>query len=533
MPDVDAVDLVVVGSGPSGAVLTMRAAQAGLSVVCLEQGEWQDRSQLLSGQPEAELGWLERFNPDPNVRLAPTDYPIVNGGADIMPVMANGVGGSMLQWAGMWHPLLPSDFRVRTLDGVAEDWPIDFNHLAPYYERATTEMGVSGLGGDPAHPELAPPPNPPLPIGLNGYAVARGLTKLGWHWWPGSNALASRKYRHLEPCQLRGVCILGCPENAKAMPGNVYWPLAKEAGARLITQARVSQVELDEHGRACGVVYFDGDGTERRVRAGAVVLAANAVGTARILLMSTSARFPDGLANRSGLVGRNLMQHPYATIAASFPDRLDAWKGPFGEGIYSLEFAETDPANGFVRGTKWMTSPGQGPFAAYQEATAGVPVRELRTHELVDTIFDRSVVLGIQCDDLPEEHNLVDLDPQVTDGHGLPAPRVVYKLSENSRRMIEFNLARAEEALLASGATRISTIELWPTGIGHVLGTARMGTNPETSVVGVDGQAHDVPNLYVVDTSVFVTGGAMNPGATTIALAHHFADRMLAERGRQ
>jgi choline dehydrogenase-like flavoprotein len=211
---------------------------------------------------------------------------------------------------------------------------------------------------------------------------------------------------------------------------------------------------------------------------------------------------------------------------------LDSWKGPFGQGIYSLEFAETDQDHDFVRGTKWMTSPGQGPFAAYQEVTARVAVRDLRTHDLVRERFDHSVVLGIQCDDLPEPDNRVELDATVTDSHGLPAPRISYRLSENSRRMLLFNLARAREALTASGATAMATTELWPTGIGHVLGTARMGWEADTSVVGVDGQAHDVPNLYVVDTSVFVTGGSMNPGATTIALAHHFADQMLATRGR-
>lgn len=536
---IEKVDVVIIGAGPSGAVLAWRLATAGFKVTCLEQGDWVDQDSLLSDRDTAELAWMERWNPDPRVRKAPADYPVVNGGASIMPAMANGVGGSMIQWAAMWHPLLPSDFRVKTLDGVADDWPIDWHEMVPYYERATKEMAVSGLGDDPAYPDMASAPNPPLPIGMAGYCAAHGLASLGRHWWPGSNAIASRRYGAVSQCELRGVCIIGCPSRAKATPGAVYWPLAEEAGAKLVTGARVFEVNTDPQGRATGASYIGRDGIRTEQKAGVVIMAANAIGTSRLLLLSKSARFPDGLANDSGLVGKNLMQHPYATVRAVVEDGIESWKGPFGEGIYSLEYAETQADRGFVRGTKWMTSPGQGPVVTFANAVEslehddfdkawGRPLMQRLTEDCGQTF-----TWGIQCDDLPEEHNCVDLDESVVDSDGIPAPRIRYTVSENSERMLKFNIDRCLEAVEASGAKRTYVKPLWDGGIGHALGTARMGTDPTGSVVDPWGRSHDVENLFVVDSSVFVTGGSANPGATIIALAHRFADQMIANRSNQ
>jgi len=527
----DRVDAVIVGAGAAGSVLTNRLASAGFRVVCIERGDWPDRTTILGATPEAELAWLQRWNPDPKVRRGVGDYD-VSGASPVMPVLWNGVGGSMVQWAAMWHPLLPSDFRVKSLDGVADDWPWSWSDLRPFYERAARDMGVSGLGGDPAYPEMAPPPNPPLPIGALGTAAARGIAALGWHWWPGSNAIASRKYRNLEPCQLRGTCITGCPENAKATPGSVFWPDALRDGAKLITRAVVVDVPLDARGRATGVVYVDDRGQHHLQEADLVILAGNAVGTAHLLLTSTSARYPDGLANSSGQVGRNLMQHPYISIQAVLDEPLESWKGPFGESIYSLEFAETDSHRGFVRGAKWMAVPSQGPFAAFSNtdlfASQLDDVIGDAAHARVREEFGHSFVWGIQADDLPRPENQVTLDPDLKDPQGRPSPRIEYTIDENTLSILEFNTQRAVEAAEASGATRVSVSGVWPGGIGHVLGTARMGNDPDSSVVNPLGQSHDVPNLYIADSSLFVTGGSMNPGATIIALAHLVADAIIS-----
>ena len=533
-----ATEVVVVGSGASGAVASARLAAAGFDVVCLEQGDWAGPGDYMSDRPEAELAWVQRWNPDPNTRRGPADYPLT-GEADVRPVMYNGVGGGLVQWAAMWQPLLASDFRVRTLDGVADDWPISWADLAEPYVQVARDMSVSGLGGDPALPDLAPYPNPPIPIGRIGLAAARGMDRLGWHWWPGANAIASRRHGSLQACQRRGTCMLGCPENAKATPSLTHWPSALAAGARLVTGARAAQIPLDERGRARGVVYLDRDGVERLQPAQVVILAANAAGTARLLLLSESPQFPDGLANSSGLVGRRLMQHPYRTVTAVCEDDLDSWQGPWGQSIYSLEFAETHPSRGFVRGTKWMVMPHGGPMfavAEYQEAHRHEGFEAVwgqNFHRAASEVFGRAFTWGIQAEDLPEDDNRVVLDPAVCDSSGLPAARIEYRVSENTRKMLDFNVTRAVEAAEAAGAVSTLVRDIWLTGIGHVLGTTRMGDDPGRSVVDRWCRAHDVANLYVIDGGVFVTGGSANPTATIMANALRVADRMIEARASQ
>ena len=530
-------DAVIIGAGASGSAAAVALTAAGFRVVCLEQGEWRRTDEYMSAEPEAELAWSEKWSPNQNIRRRPEDYP-VTGQADIMPTMYNGVGGGLIQWAAMWANLLPSDFRVRTLDGVADDWPISWADLAPYYDRAARDMSVSGLSGDPAFPELAYP-NPPLPIGESGMTAARGMDELGWHWWPGVNAIASRPHNNLSACQRRGTCIIGCPENAKANGALTHWPEAVKGGARLITGARVREIPLDRRGRARGAVYIDRNGAEHLAEAGVVILAANGAGSPRLLLMSASPQFPDGLANSSGLVGRRLMQHPYRTVTVVMEKELDSWEGPWGQRIYSLEFAETRPEHDFVRGAKWHVCPHGGPmFAVYDYH--GARRREgfdrlwgADFHQAVDTVFGRAFTWGVQGEDLPEESNRITLDPEITDSDGLPAVRVEYRVSENSRRMLDFNTARAVEAAEAAGAASVNTSPIWPTGISHILGTTRMGGDPASSVVDRWCRAHDVPNLYIVDGGVFVTAGAANPTATIMANTLRAVERMIEQRRHQ
>ena len=530
--------VLIIGAGASGSVAALRLATAGFEVVCLEQGDWAGPADYLSDRPEAELAWVERWNPDPNARRGPADYPLT-GEADVRPVMYNGVGGGLVQWAAMWQPLLPSDFQVRTLDGVADDWPIGWWDLAGPYAQVARDMSVSGLEGDPALPETLAYPNPPIPIGKIGRVAAEGMDRLGWHWWPGANAIASRRHGSLQACQRRGTCMVGCPENAKATPSLTHWPAALAAGARLVTGARVMHLPLDERGRVQGAVYMDRDGVECLERAQVVILATNAVGTARLLLLSASPRFPDGLANSSGLVGRRLMQHPYRTVAAVCEDPLESWQGPWGQSIYSLEFAETNADRDFVRGAKWMAMPHGGPmFAAaeYQEAHRHEGFNAVwgaNFHRAANEVFSRTFTWGIQAEDLPEDHNRVVLDPAVCDSSGLPAARIEYRVSENTRKMLDFNVARAVEAAEAAGAVSTMVRDIWPTGIGHVLGTARMGDDPRHSVVDRWCRTHDVANLYVIDGSVFVTGGSANPTATIMANALRVVDHMIEARTSQ
>ena len=202
---------------------------------------------------------------------------------------------------------------MRTQDGVADDWPLTYEELLPYYERTDRQFGVSGLGGNPAYPASADPPLPPLPIGKGGLLVARAHARLGWHWWPENNAILSAPYGGRRPCVQRGTCSSGCNEGAKASTDLTHWPAAMAHGARLITGARARRLLTDAGGLVTGAEWIDRNGDDHFQGADVVLCAANAVGTARLLLLSASSRSP-GLANSSGLVGRRLMLHPVARV---------------------------------------------------------------------------------------------------------------------------------------------------------------------------------------------------------------------------
>jgi choline dehydrogenase-like flavoprotein len=274
------------------------------------------------------------------------------------------------------------------------------------------------------------------------------------------------------------------------------------------------------------VVYHDADGAVREQRARAVVMACNAVGTARLLLNSRSTLFPDGLANGSGLVGRGLMMHPVAMVTGVFDKEVDGHKGPLACSIFSHQFYETDPARGFVRGYGFQVVRTFGPVAA---ALGGVGGHERvpwgSSHRAAfSELFNHSITVAIIADDLAETTNRVELDPELMDGDGIPAPRVVYKTSDNSRKMLDHGIARATELMEAAGARRVLANPQVKAGGWHLLGTAVMGADPGASVVNAEGRSHDVRNLYVVDGSIFATGGAVNPTSTIQALALYIAD---------
>ena len=530
----DPADALIIGAGASGGVVARRLSERGFSVVCLEQGHWPDRDDFRGGERDWELAIRQRWSASPNVRGLAADYPVNEDESDITPLMFNAVGGSAVIYAGTWPRMLPSDFRVRSLDGAADDWPIDYFELAPYYDEIDRQIGVSGLGGDPAHPAGVDYPLPPLPLGKAGRRVAEGHNRLGWHWWPEPNAILSAPYDGRRRCVQRGVCTSGCAEGAKASTDLTHWPKALAAGARLVTGARVRRITVNPAGLATGAVWVDRDGVERHQPAEVVILAANSVGTARLLLLSADDRAaPDGLANSSGLVGKRLMMHPFAVVTGWFDESLETWQGQFGASITSYEFYETDPSRGFVRGAKWALSPVGGPLNHVLPMRAGQEVWGAEHHELMARTFGRGATWAIFCEDLPEEANRVDLDPELTDGDGVPAPRIRYRYSQNSKRLAEFQMARAAESLEAAGAVEVTAAGPLRYAGWHLMGTARMGDDPASSVVDRDQRAHDVANLYVVDGSVFVTSSGVNPTCTISALALRAADRMTACRRNQ
>jgi choline dehydrogenase-like flavoprotein len=522
----ETVDVLIVGAGAAGAAIAWSLAETRMNILCLEQGDWQDPSRYPSTRLDWDLGRFGEFGLSPNSRGRPDDYPVNDSGSPIQVSNFNAVGGSTILYAGHFPRFHPGDFRVKSLDGVADDWPLDYDTLAPWYDVNARMMGVAGLAGDPAYPPKEVP-LPPVPLGKLGEKLAAGFNRLGWHWWPSDSAIATREYEGRAPCINLGPCLTGCAQGAKASTDVTYWPAAVREGVTLKTHCRVREVTLRPDGMADGVVYYDEHGAEHRQRAEIVILACNGVGTPRLLLNSASSAFPDGLANSSGLVGRNLMFHPYAMITGIFDEPLEGYKGPTGCCVMSQEFYETDPSRGFLRGYTFETVRGMGAISAalLGMSSGRVPWGEGH-HEAFAEIFDRTAGMVAICEDLPEAHNRVTLDPELADAHGIPAPKIDYTLSENSRKMCDHAVARAREVLEAAGAKDVLADPLLSVAGWHLMGTARMGTDPARSVVDAHGRSHDVKNLFIVDGSVFPTSAAVNPTNTIQAFALHVADHM-------
>lgn len=532
-----AADVLIIGAGASGGIAAKFLAMAGLDVVVLEQGHWPDPGRFPGARPEYEFEHFGHYNPEPNSRNWPEDYPLNLENSDLPVFMYPGVGGSMTHFAAVWSRSLPEDFRVRSLDGVADDWPLTYEDLLPHYEANDIDIGAAGLGGNPAYPPGgAPPPLPAHPINLTGRIMAEGMNRLGWHWWPGTNAVASRDYGLQKQCVRYATCRAGCREGAKGSVDVNVFPVALKHGARVITGARVARVVLDEHGLARGAVYFR-DGEEQFQPASVVVIACNGIGTPRLLLMSACSRFPDGLANGSGLVGKRLMLHPFGEVLGLYEEETDDGLGPSGAQIESMEFYATDTSRGFVRGTKWHVMATGGPLQMAHHLW--------RRHNPPDDSFwgenftarmkqtlGHSIDWIIHAEDLPEEHNRVTLDSGLKDSDGLPAAAIHYRTSENTGRIFDFAFARAKEAHSAAGA-RESWASHRDLSSGHNLGTARMGDDPGTSVVDGFGRAHEVENLFVIDGSVFPTSTGTNPTATICAFARRAASHIVENARNQ
>ena len=517
-------DVVVIGSGAAGAAVAWRLASRGAKVVCLEQGDWVNRDALPSARPEVET-FLRRgpYAFFPNVRRLPQDYPVTTEGIGPNQVlMANGVGGSTVHWEGHFPRFHPSDFRARSLDGVAADWPIRYEDLEPYYDVNDRMMGVSGLAGDPANPPRPERPFPPIGLGRRGEVVARGFEKLGWHWWPSDNAILSRDAEGRLACDGRGRCNFGCPRRARASVDVTYWPKALTAGAQLRTLARVREIPVDDRGRARGALYYDRNGELREQLGRVVVVCGNGVGTPRLLLHSRSRLFPDGLANRSGLVGRNYMAHPSGYVEGIFEERVDGHVGFTSNPLFSQQFYETDAARGFVRGYSLVVYGPYGPLSQAWGDARPVPWGAAH-HREMRRRFAHTIGIAVMCEDLPEGSNRVTLDPEARDTNGIPAARVAYRYGENTKKMLAHAMGAAQKVLEAAGAAEILEAPE-PNVFAHLMGTARMGSDPRASVVDAWNRAHDVPNLYVVDGSSFVTSAAVNPTCTIGALALRAAD---------
>ncbi len=526
-------DVLVIGAGAAGAALSWRLATRGIRVICLEQGGWTPPETGPGSDPAWERRRTADWHPNPNRRSSPADHPVDDTHSPIRPLMWNGVGGSTVLWSAHLPRLHPSDFRVRTLDGVADDWPLAYADLAPYYALNERMMGVAGLPGSPAYPRSTDYPDddapclPPAPLLPTERRMTDALDRLGWHWWPADIGINTGPHGPSRgACVHCGPCEIGCHHRAKASVDVTYWPAAIAAGVRLIPGARVAEIPTDAQGRATGAVWINRAGLRRMTRAHAVVVAANGVGTPRLLLLSASGRHPNGLANSSGLVGRRLMLHPLGRVIGEFEDPIGGHRGISAGAITSHEFYETDRARGFVRGIKLQVMRSLGPaMTALGGGGARLPWGAAHRPRFTDR-FDRTLSISICSDDLPDEDNRVTLSPTLQDSDGLPAPAMAYTVGDNTRRALDWGLQQARTLLTEAGAIRQESIPLVRDAGFHLMGTARLGTDPECSVCDPHGRTHDVPNLFIADGSLFVTAGAVNPTNTLQALALRLADHI-------
>lgn len=524
-------DIVIVGAGASGGAAAWRLARTGFKVTCLEQGGWVAPDATPSLHPEWEIARQTTHHPNPNVRAAPQDYPVDDSEAAIKPFLYNAVGGSTILWGAHFPRFRPSDFRTKTLDGVGDDWPISYEDLAPYYAENDRMMGVSGLSGDPGNPHREARQMPPVPPGKAGVRMAQAFDRLGWHWWPADVAINTMPYGEGRgACNNCGPCDLGCPHGARSATDVSYWPQAIAAGVNLITGARVFEIETDAQGRATGVAWYDRNGVVQRTRAPVVALASNGLGTARLMLLSTSKRFPNGLANDTDLVGRRLMHHPTGMVTGRFTEAMDGWAGPFAVSILSQQFYETNPSHDFVRGYQMQLIRSDGPVGT---AVGGylprVPWGEGH-HARFREVFGHTASLTVTTEDLPRMENRVTLSDHLTDSDNIPAPKMTYSLDDNTNRMIAHGIDSATRAFTEAGAADITAQSLVADAGFHLLGTACMGSDPDSSVTDANSRAHAVPNLLILDGSVFTTAAALNPTSTIQALALRAADALVRDR---
>lgn len=511
-PTRDPVDFCIVGTGAGGGVLAQRLARFGFSVVALEAGDWHDSEEDMVSD---EAG---------SARLYWNDLRIT-GGTDPLELGANnsgrGVGGSTVHYAAFCPRFHESDFRVKTLDGVAADWPLSYDDLEPYYEVMEREYPISG----PTHYPWGRPhgyPYAPLQAGTAGQKLIEGCAKLGIPVVPGGPvaipAGAAGKRPH---CIMRGFCLLGCKVGAKSSILVSHIPDAVEHGAEIRTGCMAYEIPVGADGNVTGVRYFrslpSGALVEEEQRARAVIVAGYAIETPRLLLNSKSSRFPDGLANTSGKVGKYLMAQAGPVVWGKFDEMIRQYKAPPACAC-TEEFYETDPRNDFVRGYALQTVAPLPIAMAHLLADEDGRFGELLVQSMQE--YNHYACIGVLGEILPDARNDVSIHPTVKDHYGIPVPYVLFNLFENDRRMMRAGIEKARVVLAAAGATETHYV----TRYAHLVGTCRMGFSPDDSVVDQWCRSWDVPNLFVCDGSVLPTQGSSNPALTISALAARTAD---------
>jgi choline dehydrogenase-like flavoprotein len=509
----------IVGAGAVGGIMAAELADRGLEVLVLEAGPRHDfaaRREYARRAIRGEDPW--------RTPIAAMDRYTTSGSFPftLEAKRARGIGGSTLHWEGYTLRFHADDFRLQSRHGIAEDWPISYEDLEPYYGKAERALGIAGAADDPwASPRSTAYPLPPFPFSYSDRMFARACQELGiaLHHMP--QARNSVAFGGRSRCLACSVCV-ACPTGAKATVDLTHVARAEATGrVRVLPDTTVLRLEVDPSRRVSGIVCAGHDRRERRVAAPIVVVAANGVETARLLLLSTSTVFPAGLANSSGQVGRHFMSHPAIDVVGRMRMNVFPHRVGFSTAItrqFAVERARATQGSFFL---EFLNGPGLPPPASIAVAS-GKWGEALHRH--VQREFGHLLGIRVYCEQLPAAANAVSLDRTATDHFGNPVPHIAYGIGPYEQAALRDGEAVAAGILRALGA---EDIRAQNREVGaHQLGTHRMGRDPRASVVDPDLRAHDVPNLYLVGGGCFVTGSSAYPTLTIAALAIRAAERI-------
>jgi choline dehydrogenase-like flavoprotein len=536
----DKVDFVIVGSGASGGILAKELSSNGFKVVVLEQGPFLVEKDF--GHDEFKTfaeGTLVNHGQRQTFRA--TEQEVAKPA--VAAVYGRMVGGGSVHFTANAWRFHEIDFNEASKKGIPTgtgmaDWPITYADLEPYYTKVDWEIGISGeLGSNPFEPFHSKPyPVPPMPVKSSGVLFDRGAKKLGYHPFPAPLAVLSEPHNGRNACMHCGFCeFFGCEMGAKSSTLASVIPVALKTGrCEIRPLSTVTRIKTDDQGRVTGVSYYDERKVEHFQNARAVILAANGAETPRLLFLSASARFPNGLANSSGKIGKYLMFNSGSLTGAVFDQQLNDYRSVAATRVMH-DFYEVDPKHGIYGGGGMDARFDLTPIAFAQ---AGLPIDAPRWGSAYKAAlrqyFSRTMFVFTHGTSLPLETNNITLDPTWKDANGLPALRITYKDHADDLKLQTFLNARAMEILDEAGAQKKWSYPISESSFAfHLLGTCRMGKDPKTSVINSDHRAHDVPNLFLCDGSSLVTSGRGQPTMTIMALAFRAADRItaLAKRG--
>jgi len=505
--------VVIIGSGAGGGTLANELAQKGIKVVVLEAGALQSTASFINDEWKSfsQLAWL-----DP--RTTSGTWRVAKDFAGLPAWICKTVGGTTTHWAGASLRFQEHEFRTRTVYGEIAganlmDWPLTLKDLEPYYARAEDKMGVTRTNGIPGLP------------GNNNFKVMHaGATKLGYkEVHTGNMAINSQPRDGRGRCMQLGFCFQGCKSGAKWSTLYTELPRAEKTGnMELRPESHVVRIEHNDAGKASAVVYMDKNGKEQRQKARIVCVAGNSIETPRLLLLSASNMFKDGLANSSGQVGRNYMRHMTGSVYAQFKQPVHMYRGTTMAGIVRDE-ARHDTKRGFAGGYELETLSLGVPFmAAFLNPGAW-------GSEFADYMdnYTRLAGMWLVGEDMPRETNRVTLNANVKDKYGNPVPNVHFDDHPNDVAMREHAFRQGQAIYEAAGAVKSFRTPPYPST--HNLGTCRMGANARDSVCNSHGQTHDIGNLFISDGSQFTTGGAENPTLTIVTLAIRQAEYIASQ----